>query len=138
MLSVVWFAVFAGVLLYLCYRRASLAQATLVIAALLLCYTLWGAPGLVWKSVLWLLLLPLAPLNLRPLRLAFVTKPFLVAYRRLLPTMSSTEREALEAGTVWWDGELFTGAPRWEKLLAARPPACGKDSCGCCSRRCGF
>jgi acyl-CoA dehydrogenase len=122
MLSVVWFAVFAGVLLYLCYRRASLAQATLAIAALLLCYTLWGAPGLVWKGVLWLLFLPLALLNVRPLRLAFVTKPFLVAYRRLLPTMSSTEREALEAGTVWWDGELFTGDPRWDKLMQAKPP----------------
>ena len=44
------------------------------------------------------------------------------AYLRLLPSMSQTEKEALEAGTVWWDGELFTGAPRWEKLLAAKPP----------------
>jgi len=45
------------------------------------------------------------------------------AYLKLLPSMSQTEKEALEAGTVWWDGELFTGAPRWEKLLAAKPPA---------------
>jgi len=36
--------------------------------------------------------------------------------------MSQTEKEALEAGTVWWDGELFTGAPHWPKLLAAQPP----------------
>ena len=36
--------------------------------------------------------------------------------------MSQTEKEALEAGTVWWDGELFTGAPRWEKLLASQAP----------------
>ncbi len=36
--------------------------------------------------------------------------------------MSQTEKEALEAGTVWWDGELFTGAPRWEKLQGARAP----------------
>ena len=34
--------------------------------------------------------------------------------------MSDTEREALEAGTVWWDGELFTGNPDWRKLHAAR------------------
>ncbi len=44
-------------------------------------------------------------------------------YRRLLPAMSDTEREALEAGTVWWDGELFTGRPDWRKLAAAPPPA---------------
>jgi len=36
--------------------------------------------------------------------------------------MSSTEREALEAGTVWWDGELFTGHPEWNKLLSAAAP----------------
>jgi acyl-CoA dehydrogenase len=41
----------------------------------------------------------------------------------LLPSMSSTEREALDAGTVWWDGELFTGGPNWQKLMSAKAPA---------------
>jgi acyl-CoA dehydrogenase len=36
--------------------------------------------------------------------------------------MSDTERDALEAGTVWWDGELFTGNPDWRKLRDAAPP----------------
>ena len=36
--------------------------------------------------------------------------------------MSDTEREALEAGTVWWDGEIFTGRPNWTKLLSAKAP----------------
>src|SRR6202011_1326235 len=58
----------------------------------------------------------------RRLPLVVITRPFMKAYLRLLPAMSQTEREALEAGTVWWDGELFTGAPRWQKLLAAQPP----------------
>ena len=40
----------------------------------------------------------------------------------MLPPMSDTEREALEAGTVWWDGELFTGGPDWNKLLSAKAP----------------
>jgi acyl-CoA dehydrogenase len=40
----------------------------------------------------------------------------------MLPAMSDTEREALEAGTVWWDGELFTGKPDWSKLLSAKAP----------------
>src|SRR5215207_8979221 len=42
--------------------------------------------------------------------------------RNVLPSMSATEREALEAGDVWWDADLFTGTPRWEKLLNT-PPA---------------
>lgn len=36
---------------------------------------------------------------------------------RALPTMGETERTALDAGTVWWDGELFSGKPDWQKLL---------------------
>src|SRR6185437_15893188 len=75
-----------------------------------------------WKGFLWLLLVSLWLLNVRPLRKAVITRPFMKAYLKLLPPMSQTEREALEAGTVWWDGELFTGAPKWSKLLAAKPP----------------
>jgi acyl-CoA dehydrogenase len=41
--------------------------------------------------------------------------------RRVLPRMGETERVALEAGTVWFDGELFSGRPAWERLLAFRP-----------------
>jgi acyl-CoA dehydrogenase len=57
-----------------------------------------------------------------PLRRAVLTRPLFAAYRRMLPQMSQTEREALEAGTVWWEGELFRGRPDWEKLLAYPPP----------------
>jgi acyl-CoA dehydrogenase len=38
----------------------------------------------------------------------------------MLPRLGDTEREALEAGTVWWDGELFRGAPEWQRLLDFR------------------
>src|SRR5690606_4185514 len=70
----------------------------------------------------WLLLAGLWVLNVKSVRQTFLSKPFLLIYRRLLPSMSATEREALEAGTVWWDGELFTGNPRWERLSAAPAP----------------
>ena len=43
--------------------------------------------------------------------------------RRVLPSMSDTEREALEAGDVWWDADLFTGNPDWTKLLTTSPAA---------------
>jgi acyl-CoA dehydrogenase len=122
MLSLIWLIAFTGTILYLAYRRSSLAQATLVLGALVLAYTLWGGAGWPSKSVVWLLYAPLALLNLTPLRLAFITRPFLLVYRRMLPSMSSTEREALEAGTVWWDGELFTGGPDWDKLMSAKRP----------------
>ena len=47
----------------------------------------------------------------------WLTRPIFSWARRALPTMSDTEREALEAGDVWWDAELFTGNPDWSKLL---------------------
>ncbi|MDH5578341.1 MAG: acyl-CoA dehydrogenase, partial [Betaproteobacteria bacterium] len=43
-------------------------------------------------------------------------------YRRILPDMSPTEKEAIDAGTVWWDGDLFSGRPDWERLLATPAP----------------
>src|SRR5258708_1494011 len=48
----------------------------------------------------------------------FITKPIFSWAQGVLPTMSETEREALEAGDVWWDADLFTGHPDWSKLLA--------------------
>ena len=68
----------------------------------------------------WLLTLIAATaaiLLLPPLRRAVLTGSMFAAYKKLLPAMSQTEKEALEAGTVWWEGELFSGKPAWQKLL---------------------
>lgn len=52
------------------------------------------------------------------LRRLLVSNFILKLFRKILPQVSQTEQEALNAGTVWWDGELFSGRPRWSKLLA--------------------
>jgi len=52
----------------------------------------------------------------------FISKPIFRWARHVLPTLSDTEREAIEAGDVWWDADLFGGNPDWAKLLAV-PPA---------------
>ena len=46
-----------------------------------------------------------------------LTKPIFGIAKKALPSMSDTEREALEAGDTWWDADLFTGNPDWQKLL---------------------
>ena len=56
------------------------------------------------------------------LRKRAISAPLLGWYRKVLPPMSDTEREAIEAGTVWWDAELFSGRPDWEKLRALPRP----------------
>ncbi|TLS19783.1 MAG: acyl-CoA dehydrogenase [Betaproteobacteria bacterium] len=68
-------------------------------------------------------LLTLAVLiSVRPLRRALISRPLFSIYKRILPQMSDTEREALEAGSVWWEGELFRGKPDWQKLMAYPQP----------------
>jgi len=58
----------------------------------------------------------------RPLRHLFVSRPLLKIFRKVLPQVSQTEQEALDAGTVWWEGELFSGDPNWSTLLAYPKP----------------
>src|SRR6185295_4081074 len=65
-----------------------------------------------------LLVIALVP----PVRRLVVTNHVLAVYRRILPDMSATEKEAIDAGTVWWDADLFSGKPDWDKLLAVPEP----------------
>ena len=115
-----WFIVFlppvAGAL---AYRRAP--------------FFAWVGSGLVWLAgfgwaagwsaaatavVVGVFALLSALFLVRPLRRMLVTAPIFKAFRRALPSMSQTEKDAIEAGTVWWEGELFAGDPAWNKLGA--------------------
>jgi len=55
-----------------------------------------------------------------PLRRALLSGGIMKFVTTILPRMGETERIALEAGTVWWDGQIFSGNPDWSKLLAFR------------------
>jgi acyl-CoA dehydrogenase len=63
-----------------------------------------------------------AVLNIPALRRAALSNRVLSVYRRILPDMSQTEKEAIDAGTVWWDADLFSGKPDWDKLLRTPEP----------------
>jgi acyl-CoA dehydrogenase len=61
------------------------------------------------------------------IRRDLITKPIFRWAKGVLPSISDTEREALEAGDVWWDAELFAGNPDWEKLLKVPPATLSPD-----------
>ena len=61
-------------------------------------------------------------LGIPALRRSLLSRSIFKTYKSILPQMSETERDALEAGTVWWEGELFQGDPDWNKLLAYPVP----------------
>lgn len=56
------------------------------------------------------------------IRREVISRPVLKWLKNALPQISDTEREALEAGTVWWDAELFSGKPDWKKLFDLSRP----------------
>jgi acyl-CoA dehydrogenase len=74
-------------------------------------------PTFLWPAALLVVVVLAGLFLLRPLRRAVISRPLFSTYKKILPQMSDTEREALEAGTVWWEGELFRGQPNWQKLL---------------------
>lgn len=120
--TIFWFLVFVGGAIALAYRRTDLRSATMVASGALVAYLLFGDGGFIWNVILIAGVAGLWMLNNDEFRRERVTRPVLGIYRKLLPNMSDTEREALEAGTVWWDGELFGGTPNWNKLLATPAP----------------
>jgi acyl-CoA dehydrogenase len=117
-----WLLIGIGTPLALAYRRSDLRTATAVLGGVLVLYTLFGPAGWLWKLILWLLFAAFAALNIDELRRERISAPVLAIFRRMLPTISRTEQDALDAGNVWWEGELFSGMPRWSKLIELPAP----------------
>jgi acyl-CoA dehydrogenase len=112
-----------GLIWALAFHSASALAWTIVLGAGLFTGTLIGAFGWISAPLLWTAFAIFALIiNMASLRRSLITAPIFKLYKKILPQMSDTERVALEAGTVWWDGDLFTGRPDWDKLLAYPAP----------------
>jgi len=108
-------AVAAGVLLY----RGQAFLAWVGGGGLLLAFAWMTGGASAGLFLVTLLFVALAVLFGRlDLRRAWVSSRVMPLVGRMLPRLGDTERIALEAGTVWWDGEIFSGRPNWERLLA--------------------
>ena len=110
------------------YRRAglrtwSIATAVAIVAGGLIAESHWLATGL---TLLVFALLAL-PLNLKDFRRKKLTAPLLKIYQKIAPQLSPTEKIALEAGTVGFEGELFSGKPNWNRLLREPVPTLSAD-----------
>lgn len=100
------------------YLRTSLLTWTAATAAVLTVFTLVGQPGWISLTLVWLLFLALAvPLNWLPWRRRLLTTPVLKVFETMTPQISETERIALEAGSVGFEGELFSGRPNWRRFV---------------------
>ncbi|WP_219061649.1 acyl-CoA dehydrogenase [Pseudomonas sp. UMAB-08] len=114
-----WILVLVVGVAYLAHRRVTPLPALGVVAVFLLAMGAFShAPGwlLVVFWALWLAVV--VPLALPDLRRKYLSARLFSWFKKTLPPMSQTERDAIDAGTVWWDGELFSGRPDWNTLLA--------------------
>lgn len=118
MIGFSWFIAFLVLFCTLAYQRASLIIWTSCIAIFCIFITKFSGIG-VGLIITWLLFLAIfIPLNVKTWRRRYISSHLLNFYRTVMPTMSRTEREAISAGTVTWEGDLFRGNPNWNKLLS--------------------
>ncbi|HKL50343.1 MAG TPA: acyl-CoA dehydrogenase [Wenzhouxiangellaceae bacterium] len=125
------------------FLKTSLQVWTGAVAATLLAFTLAGEPGWISLTLGWLVFAAIAaPLNYLPWRRAFITAPVMKAFEGMTPEISETEQVALDAGTVGFEGELFTGKPNWKKLLSRPLPELSVEEQafidGPCEELCGM
>lgn len=112
-----------GVSLTAAFRGIRLIPWTAAMTAVLAGFAVFSSISTLAMVFLSVLFAAIAiPLNYKPIRRRWLSEPFLTMYHKLLPTLSETEQVALDAGTVGWEGELFTGNPNWDTLLGQQWP----------------
>ncbi len=95
------------------YNRASWNTSVGIAAATLIVGSIAGAFG----TFSWLLFLAIVlPLSLTNIRQQYIVAPLFKTFKKITPTMSETEKSAIDAGTTWWEADLFCGNPDWKKL----------------------
>ncbi len=121
--SLIWLLVFLALALALAWRPATLRTTLGVMGLSLFAFSVLGPEATLFKGLLWLLFAALSTALLLPsVRHDYLLRPAMNYARRRLPRLSPTEAQAMEAGTVGWEAELFSGRPDWYKLLSIRTP----------------
>ncbi|MFB1068991.1 acyl-CoA dehydrogenase FadE [Vibrio diabolicus] len=116
LLSIITMTVVLGITLY---HRMSLVKSISLLTAAMLALTVIGAVGVTGWAIY---VLAAAVFAVPGVRQSLISRKALALFKKVLPAMSQTEKEALDAGTVWWEAELFKGKPEWQKLHAIQAP----------------
>lgn len=109
---------------FMAYFRASLTTYTLCFIVLMISGTAFN----IISFLSWFTFALIAiPLNVSSIRQKYITEPLLYWFKRIMPSMSKTEQEAIDAGTTWFESDLFRGAPSWHKLHNYPKPRLSAD-----------
>ncbi|NOH81210.1 acyl-CoA dehydrogenase [Vibrio sp. RE86] len=116
LLSLIGFTAVVSVCLY---HRYSVLISVTTLTATMVVLSLFGSAGIFSWS---LFIAAVVILTIPSVRQSLISKKALSLFKKVLPAMSQTEKEALDAGTVWWEAELFKGKPNWKQLHAIKDP----------------
>ncbi len=119
MAAIVLLILALGGFIALAMMRAPLWRWAAAVGLLTLLATMGSSS--VWAWIAWLPFIALALLSIPSIRRSLIIAPVFGQIRKMLPKVSETEAQALEAGTVGFDAELFSGTPDWEKLKSIPP-----------------
>ncbi len=123
MITTLYLLILLGIIWYCAYQQLPLRHWAPLLASALAIVTYFHLISTTWDFLCWTLLTITFLLFATPIiRHYFLTQPALAFLRRTLPPMSLTEKEALAAGDVWWDQDLFCGRPHWKKFLSMPKP----------------
>lgn len=116
LLSTLGFIAVLGICLY---HRTSLFTALTALTVTMIALTVFDYAGFIG----WVLYLAaIAVFAVSSIRQSLISEKALKLFKKVLPAMSQTEKEALDAGTVWWEADLFKGKPNWDKLHKIAAP----------------
>jgi acyl-CoA dehydrogenase len=111
--TLIWSLALVITLCTLAYFRFSLFSSTISITLLLIVGTELSIVG----YISWIVFSVIAVVfNISWIRQQFISRVALKIYRSIMPEMSETEQTAIDAGTTWWEAELFSGSPHWKTL----------------------
>ena len=129
-MDTLYFFILVLTVLVLAYKRVRLLPAMTIMIVLTVAWTelrhLFYVPS--WfRYGNGIVAVTLIGFAIGPLRRLLISDRLFVLFRKILPRISQTEQEALDAGTVWWEGEIFSGRPRWKNLLTYPAPALSEE-----------
>jgi acyl-CoA dehydrogenase len=124
-MEILYFIILVFTVLSLAYNRVPLLVAMAIMIGLTVAWTelrhLFYVPS--WfRFANGIVAVTLIGFAVKPLRRLLISDRFFTWFRKALPRISDTEREAINAGTVWWEAQLFSGRPQWKTLLKTTVP----------------
>ena len=122
--ELLWLLILLGVYGVTAYKQTSSQTTLIAISVAMVIGTVAGGIGVIGWILFAIVVIPLA---YAPFRKDFISTKLLAFYKSVMPEMSTTEQEAIDAGTVWWDGDIFSGKPDWQKFHAISQPRLTPD-----------